>query len=435
MIALTGGTVYGWPAMRVMLLREAVIQSTSCPRNETSTSAVSPSSEAKCPERELVFGLIFTVGSWANQAGRLPAGILLDHAGPRVTATLSALFLSAGALTYGLALTSVAGLVCGYLLLGLGGAGIQISVQSTAALFPRNRSLAMSCMSGGYQFATGVLIVFEAIHRPPAGAPADAPPRLSLSWLMIIYAIIGGVLALLSLVTWPDAPFTAPAPEPTPDTHADAASWEGTGGDAQPGGGGSGRLEAGTATKTDPTAPDVRGTNGRGTTTADGECSSEESSAPQAAAEDGAARLSQGGSGCGEPAINSAGAAPSPPRRSRTSRTSAADSASGMLRTRSFRAQVTSVEFGLLLAWFAINMLQCQFTVGTVGLQFEIKGAQAVRAAQNPPPNGMSAALGMARYRRGGIAHAVRPNLARIDTPFFLMDGFLFLYPSLFSRW
>lgn len=383
MIALTGGTVYGWPAMRVMLLREAAIQSTSCHRNETGTTdeaipseiggggAASLDSNIDCPERELIFGLIYTAGSWANQAGRLPAGILLDHAGPRVTATLSALIMTAGALTYGLATTSVGGLVCGYLLLGLGGAGVQISVQSTAALFPRNRSLAMSCMSGAYQFATGVLIVFEAIHRPAAGAPPDAPPRLSLSWLMTIYAIIGGVLAVLSLTIWPDAPFTSPPA----GAHADAPSWEEAADDAQPRGGARGGasrdMEAGTPPKGAPAAPGGRSTN------ADDRYSSEVGTAVLAPPEDGAARLFRGGSGCNEVASVSADAVTLSPARISSSH-KAGDAAAapvGLLRTRGFREQVTSVEFGLMLAWFAVNMLQCQYTVGTIGLQFELKGA------------------------------------------------------------
>jgi MFS family permease len=135
MIALTGGTVYGWPAMRVMLLREASIQPASCRRNETGTTGeagTAGNSDTGCSERELIFGLVYTIGSWSNQGGRLPAGILLDYSGPRVTATVSALVIAAGALIYGLATTSVAGLVCGYLLLGLGGSGALLCTSSAS---------------------------------------------------------------------------------------------------------------------------------------------------------------------------------------------------------------------------------------------------------------------------------------------------------------
>ena len=52
------------------------------------------------------------------------------------------------------------------------------------------------------------------------------------------------------------------------------------------------------------------------------------------------------------------------------------------LQQRDFRGQATSPEFLLLLAYFSINALQCQFTVSTVGLQFELKrDADAAAAA------------------------------------------------------
>ena len=49
------------------------------------------------------------------------------------------------------------------------------------------------------------------------------------------------------------------------------------------------------------------------------------------------------------------------------------------LQQRDFRGQATSPEFLLLLAYFSINALQCQFTVSTVGLQFELKRAPTPR--------------------------------------------------------
>jgi len=236
-ISATGGTVYGWPSMRLILLREDSLQLCSAapggapsppvaapPPMETTVSGSAPDED--CPERELAFSLIYTVGAWMNQGGRLPAGVMLDRVGPRATATCSAVIVSLGALIFGLASTSVGGLLCGYSLLGLGGAGIQLSVQVTGALYPKNRSLAMSSMSGAYQLATGILVVFAAIHRPAAGSPAGAPPRLSLGWLMAIYAMLCFALAVLSLCVWPDRPFGAPPRPPLTSKPAEEADSE-----------------------------------------------------------------------------------------------------------------------------------------------------------------------------------------------------------------
>mmetsp|Transcript_26092 Transcript_26092/g.66249 ORF Transcript_26092/g.66249 Transcript_26092/m.66249 type:complete len:292 (+) Transcript_26092:246-1121(+) len=44
------------------------------------------------------------------------------------------------------------------------------------------------------------------------------------------------------------------------------------------------------------------------------------------------------------------------------------------LKERHFWAQAQSAEFLLLLTFFSANALQCQFTVGTIGFQLELKG-------------------------------------------------------------
>eukprot|EP00966_Prymnesium_polylepis_P231950 5366117-Prymnesium_polylepis.1 len=57
-VACTGGAVYGWPAMRQILRRAGDLRD-GC-------TAGSPL-DSKCDDQEKLFGLVFTVGAWANQ--------------------------------------------------------------------------------------------------------------------------------------------------------------------------------------------------------------------------------------------------------------------------------------------------------------------------------------------------------------------------------
>jgi hypothetical protein len=303
-------------------------------------------------------------------------------------------------------------------------------------------------MSGAYQFATGVFIVFEAIHRPTSSAPDDAPPRLSLSWLMIIYAMIGGVLAILSIAIWPDSPFKLLPLGQLPIAHADAISLgekEEHRGDPQMRGGTGEKTEVETvfdcASKGDSALAGGRDTGGEGW----GKSGGQKPALRAVSGSDGGdAGLSREGSGCSEASSGASDKVPLSPsrkevharkegsalkqggahseggaRKERNTRMEvyackegdahseggarnedgssqeggarmnvyarkeggAAAGSLGLLRTRSFKAQVASMEFRLMLAWFSINMLQCQYTVGTVGLQFELKGATQKWAA------------------------------------------------------
>ena len=250
MIALMGGSVYGWPSLRAVLFLDAHLAE-GCDEGD-----------AVCDPQLLAFGLVYTVGSWANQGGRLFVGICVDRYGPRRVSAVSCLAFCAGALVFGLSTqlrpSSTAVLSVAFGLIGIGGAGTQLSVQSVTALFPKNRSLVMATLSGAFQLASGVYLVFELAHGAGATLPA----------LMYGYSAVALVAAGLSCFIWPSRPW-------------------GAGG----GGGGGG-----------------------------------------------------GSGGGGKPA-------------------------DVPLRDRDFRGQATSPEYGLLLSYFSVNALQCQFTVMTINTQ------------------------------------------------------------------
>ena len=59
-VATMGGTVYGWPAMRKILLRDGTLDTCN---NATAVDAGEP-----CEAQELAFGVISTVGFAFNRA-------------------------------------------------------------------------------------------------------------------------------------------------------------------------------------------------------------------------------------------------------------------------------------------------------------------------------------------------------------------------------
>jgi hypothetical protein len=158
-------------------------------------------------------------------------------------------------------------------LIGIGGAGVQLSLQSVSALFPRNKSLVMSSLSGAFQAASGLFLVFELLNDA-VGASRQV--------LLVSYAGVVLGIALASLIIWPDIAFGVKRVK---------ARWPG-------------------------------------------------SALPAAAAE-----------GTAQAVI------PAVP-----------------LKERRIWGQASSPEFLLMLLYFTINALQCQFTVGTIGLQMENKG-------------------------------------------------------------
>jgi len=187
--ALMGGAVYGWSSMRELLLRDQVLYDPE----ECDSIALGE----VCDSQELSYGVVFTVGSWANQGGRLLVGIVLDRLGPRRTSAGTVAICGIGAAVFGLT-SSETGLLAGLSLIGLGGGGVLLCLQSTSALFPKNRSLVMSSLSGSFQLASGVFLIMETMHRLA---------QVSKQALFLGYSIVLFIVSGMCLIIWPTLPF------------------------------------------------------------------------------------------------------------------------------------------------------------------------------------------------------------------------------------
>jgi MFS family permease len=253
--------------MRPILRREGALRSSSCQEV--------PANQA-CNDQELSFGLIFTIGSWANQGGRLFVGIILDRMGPRRTSFACALVCSVGSVIFGLASTTPTFAV-GFFCIGVGGAGMQLSLQSASALFPKHRGLVMAMLSGAFQAASSVFLLMETLHRFS---------DVALRTLMLVYSAALLIAAMICLIIWPMKPFGAKPSK-------------------------------------------VQAENGH-----------EASSVSAVVAQTQVVK----------------------PKKDVP------------LNERSFREQLMSPEYVLMIVFFAFTVLQAQFTIGTIGMQFELMG-------------------------------------------------------------
>ena len=276
----------GWPNMRSIFRRDGVLLAPSCATNFTSDP------NSLCAEQELSFGAIYTIGAWSNQAARLVLGVMLDSLGPCVTGVLSALLFAFGTLAFALTPDSAVGLAVGFFFIGGGGAGIQLSVQSCAILFPRHRSTIIASLSGAFQLASGIFLVFNVLHLQ----------GMSYQSMILAQCVLAAVTALVLSLMLPDQPFGTAEARMTGRACA-ALGCRGAGRGAGAGGGEDGKqVAASSAGKPAPVAMVLS------------------------------------------------------------------------LRQRSFRDQASSAEYLLMLTFFAIGVLQCQFTIASIGIQLERKG-------------------------------------------------------------
>lgn len=304
--------------MRAMLRRDDFLLPPSC----LNWSSPMRNASNVCEEQELRLGTIYTFGAWANQGGRFLIGVLVDHIGPRESATLSALLFAVGTLIFA-ASASTAALSAGFFVVGFGGAGVQLAVQSVSTLFPRNKSTAMASMSGAFQFASGAYLILDSLHQ--TGLP--------LAVGLLCHAGIALLVSVITAIVFPSVPF----------------------GKALRRGTCCSRLQNGADTGVDEVGPPPpppsaaaappRTSGGGATFTSISDASSAENN-----------------SSSGKPGTRAISeAATLPP-----------------LKARSFGQQARSPEYIFLVCYFSINVLQAQFTVATIGLQHERIAAAAM---------------------------------------------------------
>ena len=138
-VSLTGGTVYGWPALRKEL-REEDLQKWSS---------------------ETALGAAFTAGAWSAQGVRFFTGLARDRYGTSLVTATCLLIVTIGAV--GLAFSESPATI-GMSLFAQGiGSGVQLCVQPVVAnLFPKYAGAVVASLSGAFQVSGLVYLVITA---------------------------------------------------------------------------------------------------------------------------------------------------------------------------------------------------------------------------------------------------------------------------------
>lgn len=183
-VVLGSGEVYGWTALRPLLLQAGFFEAES--------------------DQSHQLAIVATLGITGNVLCKGPLFLSLDRYGPRANGVIGSLMMISGSLL--LAYGDRNSTLCvgsGYFLLGVSGPFIQTPCFQLSNLFPALQGPIMTVFVASFELSTGVFLVFNQICLR-AGA--------SFSTLFAAYAGIGGFLLLSGLMFWPDRPYSPQAP-------------------------------------------------------------------------------------------------------------------------------------------------------------------------------------------------------------------------------
>jgi len=178
-VAFFSGATYGWTNLKECLQRDGVYEN-------------DPNANSK-------YTLIFSLGSWFNLGGRLFLGTILDKFGVKATTTASCIIFLAGGLMLAASNTPKGGidlLLPGFILISIGGPGLQLATQLVADLFD-NRGMVISTLTCAFHVSTGPYLLLNELTKN--NLLSSRQPFL------FAYAGLAGLFALINPFFWPKA--------------------------------------------------------------------------------------------------------------------------------------------------------------------------------------------------------------------------------------
>jgi len=172
-VAFLAGATYGWANL------EAILKRAGYWTNDPSTERTN-------------YGLVYTIGSWFNQAGGVFVGVYLDWFGVRVTTVTGCLMSSAGLIVLAVSDISLNLIFPAFVLISLGGPAIQLSTQSVSKLF-QNKAMVMSSLVYAFQLSTLWFMLCNVLNED--GVNDD--------FLFSLYAVLAAFLGLWSYCLYP----------------------------------------------------------------------------------------------------------------------------------------------------------------------------------------------------------------------------------------
>jgi len=134
---------------------------------------------------EMNFGLVYTVGSWCNKAGKLFIGVYLDRFGVKVTTVAGCIMCAIGLVFCAISTTSYNLVYPAFILVSLGGPAIQLGTQTISDLFT-NKAMVMSSLTWSLQLSTLWFMVVNVLNIE----------GINETLLFMCYATIAAVLGI-----------------------------------------------------------------------------------------------------------------------------------------------------------------------------------------------------------------------------------------------
>lgn len=187
---LAAGVVFGFAALKPVLVQEGVYRDTCTPQEVDDGVWV-------CYEQELRLNLMFTVAAVSTNVCALPVGTILDRYGPRVASIIGVVFLTLGALCMAFAADlPFDAYIPGYLFLALGGPFVFISSFQLSNTFPKHSGLILALLTGAFDTSSAVFLVYRLIYQ---STHASFTPKK----FFLIYLIIPALILLAQIFIMP----------------------------------------------------------------------------------------------------------------------------------------------------------------------------------------------------------------------------------------
>lgn len=172
-VGFLAGATYGWANL------EAILKRAGYWTNDPSTE-------------ETNYGLVYTVGSWFNQAGRLFVGVYLDWYGVKVTTVTGCIMSCAGLTLLAISNTGMNLVYPAFILISLGGPALQLATQSVSKLFA-NKAMVMSSLTWAFQLSTLWFMLCNVLSED----------GVNDNVLYVCYAAVAGVLGIQCYFLYP----------------------------------------------------------------------------------------------------------------------------------------------------------------------------------------------------------------------------------------
>ncbi|KAI7494501.1 MFS general substrate transporter [Hortaea werneckii] len=186
---LAAGTVFGFAALKPVLVEEGVYRET-CTPDELEEGVYT------CYEQELRLNLMFTVAAVSTNVCALPVGTVLDRYGPKVASVVGVVNLTIGALAMAFAdYLPFDAYVVGYLFLALGGPFVFISSFQLSNTFPQHSGLVLALLTGAFDTSSAVFLFYRLIYQATNGT--FKPRHFFLLYLIVPVFILAAQMFVM----------------------------------------------------------------------------------------------------------------------------------------------------------------------------------------------------------------------------------------------